>query len=131
MESMLPPCLQGRSREDIIQLVSDELDGMSKRRISRVLEGESVSTSSSSSEVSEDDQENRYNEEDGENGSEGIERSSTYLNCGSDSEQGHSFCSLHESEVPPSESEADSYSDVELIEGLDTDSNNLPDVNET
>ncbi|VDP08462.1 unnamed protein product [Heligmosomoides polygyrus] len=32
----------GRSREDIIQLVSDELDGMSKRRISRVLEGASI-----------------------------------------------------------------------------------------
>ncbi|KAK6027399.1 hypothetical protein OSTOST_06568 [Ostertagia ostertagi] len=39
VESMLPPCLQGRSRDDIVQLVSDELDGMSRKRICCILEG--------------------------------------------------------------------------------------------
>ncbi|KAK6735865.1 hypothetical protein RB195_018866 [Necator americanus] len=36
---MLPPCLQGRSRNDVILLVSDELDGMSEKRIFRILQG--------------------------------------------------------------------------------------------
>ncbi|RCN37195.1 hypothetical protein ANCCAN_16896 [Ancylostoma caninum] len=102
---------QGRSRDDVILLVSDELDGMSKKRILRVLQGEDALSSSSSSEVSEEDEER-----------------SVEASMHSDSE---STSSSGRSEVDGSESERASFSDIELIEGLDVDSNNLPDVSGT
>uniref|UniRef100_A0A7I4Y2M9 Uncharacterized protein n=1 Tax=Haemonchus contortus TaxID=6289 RepID=A0A7I4Y2M9_HAECO len=76
VESMLPPCLQGRSRDDVIQLVSDELDGMSRRRISCILEGNAV-PSSSSSEVSEGNDQSDNNSEEHERDSNGVSDTSS------------------------------------------------------
>ncbi|PIO73172.1 hypothetical protein TELCIR_04869, partial [Teladorsagia circumcincta] len=66
VETMLPPCLQGRSRDDIVQLVSDELDGMSRKRICCILEGNNAVSSSSSSEVSVEDEQSSHSAEEQE-----------------------------------------------------------------
>ncbi|KAL6735289.1 hypothetical protein Aduo_005745 [Ancylostoma duodenale] len=116
----------GRSRDDVILLVSDELDGMSKKRILRVLQGEDALSSSSSSEVSEED-EDAGSERLPNQSSESDERSAE-ASAHSDSE---SSSTSERSEVDGSESERASFSDIELIEGLDVDSNNLPDVSGT
>ncbi|KHJ90140.1 hypothetical protein OESDEN_10021 [Oesophagostomum dentatum] len=164
--TMLPPCLQachsfgcldysssfiiaqfvqcilieqkGRSREDVELLVSDELDGLSRRRILRMLQGVDVTsfvgedglTSSSSSELSEDE----------ENGDAESVQTSNHNRAQS------SRSSMHSEEEPTMQSrsssqsnvnannsgtEGESFSDIELIEGLDVDASNLPDVSGT
>uniref|UniRef100_A0A1I7XUP0 PDE4_UCR domain-containing protein n=1 Tax=Heterorhabditis bacteriophora TaxID=37862 RepID=A0A1I7XUP0_HETBA len=46
VEGMLPPCIKGKSSNEIIRLVTEELEGMSKKRII----GQDISWSSSSEE---------------------------------------------------------------------------------
>ncbi|XGW12934.1 hypothetical protein V3C99_013520 [Haemonchus contortus] len=122
VESMLPPCLQGRSRDDVIQLVSDELDGMSRRRISCILKGNAV-PSSSSSEVSEGNDQSDNNSEEHERDSDGVSDTS------SDVPMRNTSPSISNTEVHTTESEQEQeYSDIELVEGLDEDATNLPDV---
>ncbi|CAJ0606495.1 unnamed protein product [Cylicocyclus nassatus] len=125
--SMLPPCLQGRSREDVILLVSDELDGMSKRRVLQILQGEDgLASSSSSTSESEDDKSEMY-----------AESAQSSAESEVHSDRSSALCEKADVSTPPfsrseaseSGSERESFSDVELIEGLDADSSNLPDVN--
>ncbi|PIO71547.1 hypothetical protein TELCIR_06550 [Teladorsagia circumcincta] len=120
VETMLPPCLQGRSRDDIVQLVSDELDGMSRKRICCILEGKNAVSSSSSSEVSVEDEQTPHSAEEQERHLDGASDTS------SDDHAGNT--SSYVSEVRPSDSEQEQYSDIELIEGLDADASSLPDV---
>ncbi|EYC29328.1 hypothetical protein Y032_0006g2918 [Ancylostoma ceylanicum] len=117
---------KGRSRDDVVLLVSDELDGMSKKRILRVLQGEDDLSSSSSSEVSEEDEDvgsERLSNQSSHSGDRSTEASAH--------SDGESTSSSERSDVDGSESERASFSDIELIEGLDVDSNNLPDVSGT
>ncbi|VDL82470.1 unnamed protein product [Nippostrongylus brasiliensis] len=132
VEKMLPPCLQGRSREDVIQLVSDELDGMSKKRISHILNGENVPSSSSSSDESDEDDGSVGSPDHPESHAGDAEKSASSSETGqqaSDIDTDDSSESSSDDEVRDSESEEQTYSDVELIEGLDADSSILPDVN--
>ncbi|KHJ79838.1 hypothetical protein OESDEN_20502 [Oesophagostomum dentatum] len=126
----------GRSRENVELLVSDELDGLSRRRILRMLQGVDVTsfvgedglTSSSSSELSED-------EENG--GAESVQTSnhnraqSSRSSMHSEEEPTMRSRSSSQSNANNSGTEGESFSDIELIEGLDVDASNLPDVSGT
>ncbi|KJH46175.1 hypothetical protein DICVIV_07781 [Dictyocaulus viviparus] len=112
VESMLPPCLQGRSNNDVILLVADELDCMSKRRINRIIQGEIVPSDSSSSETSGDDSES-YDQDFAKSSLRTENMTSMPTNL----------------EDNKKEVGREYFSDTELFEGVGAELDNLPDVN--
>ncbi|KAK5972005.1 hypothetical protein GCK32_006362 [Trichostrongylus colubriformis] len=144
VESMLPPCLQGRLHSDVVQFLSDELDGMSRRRISCILEGDSA-VSSSSSEVSEEDEQGSCSTDEqkqrpGEADHRCAKGAPRKVSRPSDIRipKKHEFRSARD-QVPASPAvpqrtvrvhviDTEHHSDMEVMKELDTDASNLPDV---
>ncbi|KAJ1358863.1 hypothetical protein KIN20_017408 [Parelaphostrongylus tenuis] len=120
--------MYGRSKDDVILLVADEVDCMSRRRISRILEGETALSDSSSSEESGDESGSYVNlERQQHNLLESYEQVPLES---SGSPVHHSSRSSH-SEVDDNKGEREYCSDIELVEGLDEEVDSLPDVSRT